>query len=125
MNTDDFIHALCIWREARGEGITGMQAVSNVIRNRAKKSKLTIYEEITKPLQFSAITAKGDPMLNVYPKSNDKQWLEAQDIVDTENLEDITNGATHYFNPNVVMPSWADKLTKIGSIGNHDFYKEG
>lgn len=124
MNTDDFIHALCIWREARGEGIQGMQAVSNVIRNRARRSGLTIYQEVTKRFQFSAITAPGDPMLNVYPDRDDKQWLAAQDIVDNEHIEDITQGATHYFNPQVVLPAWSASLTKVCSLGNHDFYKK-
>ena len=37
---------------------------------------------------------------------------------------DLTNGATHYYNPDKVpTPSWANKLTKIIVIGNHHFYK--
>lgn len=122
MNTDDFIHALCLWREARGEGTIGMQAVSCVIRNRARRYGISIYEVIVRPWQFSAITAKGDPMLHVYPAEDDPQWKVAQQIARDRHLPDIVNGADHYFNPQVVQPRWAEKLKKVASIGRHDFY---
>lgn len=124
MNQDDFIHALCLWREARGEGLEGMQAVSNVIRNRAQKRRQTIYEVVTAPWQFSAVTAPGDPLLHIYPGAEDREWKLAQEIVGIRHLPDITNGADHYLNPQVVkvMPSWTRKLRKVATIGRHDFY---
>lgn len=125
MNTDDFMHALTLWREAAGEGERGMHAVSNVIRKRAQKSGRTIYEEITRHRQFSAVTAPGDRMLHRYPAPDDREWLIAQKIAETEDLEDITGGATHYFNPRVVTPPWDfSKMRKLVSIGRHDFYIE-
>ena len=33
--------------------------------------------------------------------------------------------ANHYFNPNIVLPSWAKKMKFIKKIGNHDFYFDG
>lgn len=30
--------------------------------------------------------------------------------------------ADHYFNPKIVKPKWAKKMTKVASIGDHDFY---
>ena len=36
--------------------------------------------------------------------------------------DDLTNGATHYYNPDKVpTPSWANKLTKTIVIGNQRF----
>jgi len=39
-------------------------------------------------------------------------------------LRDPTNGADHYFNHNLVNPSWAVAMTKTKVIGNHSFFKE-
>ena len=37
---------------------------------------------------------------------------------------DITDGATHYFNPDKVStPAWAKELQKTKIIGKHHFYK--
>lgn len=99
-----------------------MQAVSCVIRNRARMRGTSIYQEIIKPWQFTAITGKGDPMLHLYPDENDAQWKVAWQIATDRHLPDITNGADHYFNPQIVKPSWSMKLRKVASIGRHDFY---
>ena len=37
---DDFMLALAVWREARGEGPTGMQAVACVIQNPGRNEHL-------------------------------------------------------------------------------------
>ncbi|MBL3677452.1 MAG: cell wall hydrolase [Rhodobacteraceae bacterium] len=33
--------------------------------------------------------------------------------------------ATHYFNPSVVQPAWAEKMTPVANIGAHRFMREG
>lgn len=76
--------------------------------------------------QFSSLTAPGDPMLIQWPAAGDPQFAEAINLSEqiySNTLGDNTNGATHYFNPNVVLPSWAASMTKVASIGHHDFYK--
>ena len=58
------------------------------------------------------------------PVTGDPQFEIAMNLVtNSPMLPNITAGATHYFNPNVVLPSWAAKMTKVASIGHHDFYK--
>lgn len=117
--------ALCIWREARGEGRDGMRAVAHVIRNR-KTPEHGVFDVVTKKWQFSSMTAIGDPQTIVFPNPSDPIFQEAvqiaQDVLQASD-PDLTNGADHYFNPHVVLPEWASRMTKVASIGNHDFYK--
>lgn len=116
--------ALVMWREARGEGSEGMKAVGCVVRNRVKNDTWT--QIITAKWQFSSMTAPGDLMLIQWPVEGDSQFLEAMLLADgiyNGAIVDITNGATHYFNPNVVLPKWAASLSKTMTLGHHDFYK--
>ncbi|MHC8493632.1 cell wall hydrolase [Thalassospira sp. SM2505] len=121
--------ARTIWGEARGEGERGMQAVANVIMNRAKKGGWwgnSPVEVCLKPAQFSAWN-RNDPNFDLARKvtTQDPQFRIALTIAGKAvagTLPDITGGATHYFNPNVVLPSWASALTSLGDIGNHRFY---
>ena len=123
---DDFILALCIWREARGEGSDGMQAVGCVIRNRVTQHKTSYYQEVTKPWQFSSITAKGDPELSVYPMIGDTQWALIQAMVPAiidGTLADNTGGAQFYYATTIPLPSWAASMTQTCQIGKQVFYK--
>jgi hypothetical protein len=97
-----------------------MYAVLCVIRNRGGDRINTVEAK----WQFSSLTAPDDPMLIQWPADGDPQFELAMSLVtNSPVLPDITSGATHYFNPNVVLPSWAAKMTKVASIGHHDFYK--
>jgi len=106
--------ALVCWRENRGgtPQPQAMQSVANVVMNRVKANKSDAYTECTRHLQFSSITAPGDPQLDLWPNEADPHWqqalLLAQDA-ETGNLEDITNGSTIYYAPaamaaNAVVP---------------------
>lgn len=79
-----------------------MQSVLNVLSNRAKKHGTTIYIEATKRLQFSSLTAPGDPQLVVWPADGDPDMATALAMAgDAVNgtLVDITDGATLYYAP--------------------------
>ena len=117
---DQVVLALCIWRENRGHGREGMQSVANVILNRAAKDGSTAYAEVVKPLQFSSMTAKGDPELALWPADNDQSWDAALDIAELAAagvLQDITNGALLYYAPHALDPTktkpytWLDGST--------------
>lgn len=136
MDHNVFMAALTVWREARGETSDGWRGVAHVINNRAtalatkfdlKNLPETYYYRIcTAPWQFSSVTAKDDPQLGLFPDEDNHVFKQMVALIENITLgtdEDITNGATHYFNPDVVLPGWASKMTKIVSIGHHDFYK--
>lgn len=123
---DKWCGALCAWREARGEGRDGIRAVLHVIRNRAEKSSKSWAQIVYARLQFSSMTYGADPQLTVVPVQPDAVFSDCYDIADLiygGGDFDLTNGATHYFNPNVVLPEWAKGMTKTASIGHHEFYK--
>lgn len=131
---DQSFLALCLWREARGEGVGGMLAVACVIRNRVLRDAESYYTEVVKKWQFSSLTAVGDPELIVYPSEDPKNpnyqmWNQAQQIaasVIAGQQTDITHGATLYHTVQMGFPHTWDrsKVTQVAQIGNHIFYTE-
>jgi hypothetical protein len=96
---DQFVSGLTAWRENRGGGRSGMQSILNCINNRAAKRGTSPYIECIRPLQFSSITAKGDPELNLWPAAGDPLFAEALAMAAEPDLADITGGATLYYAP--------------------------
>jgi N-acetylmuramoyl-L-alanine amidase len=124
------ICALCVWREARGEGILGKRGVAHVILNRAMDPGWwgsTISTVILKPFQFSSFNP-GDPNADKWPLDDDPSWLDslnvAQDVLDNGD-SDITNGAVNYYDISIEPPAWAATMTLTLSVGRLRFYKQG
>ena len=117
----------CVYFEARGENTDGQKAVVHVILNRSFLRGKTIKDIITAPFQFSwynqvSVEKKGFPHIKdwvSFVKCVESVELACRERQDGSNLK----GADHYFNPKVVLPSWAKGMTLIARIGNHDFYK--
>lgn len=135
--------AITSWKENRGAGTAGMTSVMNVIQNRAARDKTSCYAECVKRLQFSSITATGDPELTLWPAEDDPQFIEAQTLAQyaaSGTLTDLTGGATIYYAPGgihstqnieiggVIFPfpkTWKEASVKYTvSIGKQLFFKE-
>jgi hypothetical protein len=120
---------LCAWREDRGGGCNGMQAVLNVLWNRAMTHKTSMYREATRPMQFSAMTAPGDPELTLWPAENDENFIDVQQLAAKANegtLEDLTGGAVSYYARTMkVAPYWAATMTPTVQIGGQLYFKLG
>lgn len=125
------IVARTAWGEARGEGYVGMQAVINVIYNRASSPVVwwgdSPVDVALKDYQFS-VWNENDPnraqVLGV--TKSDPEFRQALDLAKLAafgQLEDVTGGADHYYNGALVEPSWASQMTYLGDIGNHKFYR--
>jgi spore germination cell wall hydrolase CwlJ-like protein len=75
------------------------------------------------PKQFSAW---NDPVAT-FGKGPDAKAFRAIQALARRLLRgevpDPTGGATHYYNPMVVEPPWAQQLKPVGTIGRHVFYK--
>ena len=122
------ILARVIWGEAEGEGAEGMQAVGNVILNRANIKDKNIPEVMFRKDQFSAIGDKDrfNSMINLSP--DNPQYIQALEISKkllAGELDDITNGATHFYNPNTANMEldWIKQYPVVTTIGNHTFAK--
>jgi spore germination cell wall hydrolase CwlJ-like protein len=131
-----------IYHEARGEIVEGQIAVSNVVINRVKSKQFpndicsVVYQRnqieiidrifkifrIPKLCQFSWVCDFKSNSIN-----DSESWKNIQSLAQKIVLgdhDDLTNGATHYYNPKrVPTPQWANVLTKTSEIGNHHFYK--
>lgn len=119
--------ALCMWREARGEGRDGLRAVCHVIANRSALRKRSWAEIVYQHLQFSSMTFGQDPQLILVPHEPDpvfEDCYEIANLVFNGGDFDLTQGADHYFADTIQMPTWASNMTFTVKIGHHSFYKE-
>jgi spore germination cell wall hydrolase CwlJ-like protein len=123
--------AEAMYYEARGEGISGEEAIAEVVFNRVRSGAFpaticgVVYEgsHLKHACQFS-FTCNGD--LN-RPK-NALAWarakfLAAKIMMGAMPLADTTDDATSYHAVDV-QPGWAGQMEKTVQIGNHIFYRE-
>ena len=133
-DTEKELLARAIYGEASNQGEEGMQAVGNVIMNRVKGKEWygnTLTDVILKDKQFSVF---NDPESVNYKRmmgatEDDEVYQQALEIAESlilGNIDDNTEGATHYYNPDIVNPDWADSplMTKLKKIGDHTFLLE-
>lgn len=131
---DMFLLALCIWREARGDGPEGMHAVGWVMMNRLKAGNWgsTLTDVTTDRLQFSAMTSLGDPETILWPNSRCNKadlaaWETAKQIADSlisDNPgEDPTHSALFYYANSIQKPLWAEAMKLTAVIGNQKFFQ--
>lgn len=117
-HSDYALTSLCLWREARNQGNAGLTAVACVLRNRVMKHNSTYMSEVVKPWAFSSMTATNDSQLTLYPKDSDPIWQQCQllaaNVMDGE-VDDITGGATLYYNPAGIV-STATFMLNDGSV---------
>lgn len=111
---DQVILALTVWRENRGgqPQPDAMQSVANVILNRAAAHRTSVWAVCTKKLQFSSLTAPGDPELVLWPADSDPQWQMALNLATQAlngTLADLTGGAMDYYAPK--GQKWAARIT--------------
>lgn len=133
LTASQFMEALCLFREGRGESKAAKAAMLAVIRNRAEQSPKygwprTTTGVITQPWHFSSFNP-DDPNSKVWPDTRSpgswQAWLDCCDVVTTPMLADPTDGANHYEAVENITkrPPWAkaDKITI--QIGKTRFYK--
>lgn len=126
--SDRELLARTLMAEAGNGSINDMLPVGNVIMNRARQGG-TLQDVILAPAQFSpwnttkmpdgsmlyaAGKGQGRDMGGIKPSNN---AYEVADLLLSGEATDVTEGATHFFNPSISKPSWAKGMagTKIGS----------
>jgi hypothetical protein len=138
---EQFLGALCVWREARSEGQQGMLGVWWTVNNRATDSQRrwprTVAGVVLQRSQFDAMTIKGDPETITWPippiptAAPSADWaafLGAQEIVTAPLGADPTNGANYYESeptpPDPVKMPWFDPANLTVKLGAIRFYRE-
>jgi N-acetylmuramoyl-L-alanine amidase len=106
--------ALCVWKEARGEGDQGMQAVAWVIRNRANdwyrgSGGSPVHTVVYAKNQFTSMSVPDDPEFDLQPYPDDQEYaycLSVCPAILSGQDTDITNGAHYYANLAEVTSGW-------------------
>ena len=133
-DSEEVLLARMLFGEARNCSNQEKIAVAYTAINRVNDNKrwngTNIKGVILKPWQYSCFNL-NDPnrkKLMDPEKYDSKSWqtcLEIAKNVLSGNYSDSTNGATHYFNPSVVVPEWSKRMEKKEVQGTkHDFYRE-
>lgn len=126
------IVAETLWREARGEGRKGIEAVASVIWNRMKEKGISATAVCLEKGQFSCwknernvkeFTPWGrHNLLNMNPTEHEI-WNYcvslARVIVYGTFVPTLT--ANHYYNPSKCRPKWGRRMRCVKVIGNHRF----
>jgi len=110
--------------EAGGEGRVGLQAVWEVVWQRAKLRKLTPLGVVTQRKQFSCLN-NITPGRAIATAQKHPMWRHAWGIVSAPPVTQLTGKADHYHATTIKPPFWADKAKKTVTIGRHTFYKLG
>ena len=118
----------CVILEAGGEGKAGMEAINEVLQNRAKfKYKAVTFDTMakiaTEPKQFSCFNAGVDNAIAKAKKH--PKWKEAENIVKAPVTSHV-NGSRFYHTINLKRPGWAQTFLNKGAqrvtLGHHVFY---
>lgn len=121
--------ARTLWGEARGEGRRGLEAVANVIMNRARNPRWwgrDVVSVCKKPWQFSAWNPDDKnrrPMLAV--TRADAQFAVALEVARQAiagTLEDRTKNSDHYHEQSI-RPVWSRGKRATAHIGRHKFFR--
>jgi spore germination cell wall hydrolase CwlJ-like protein len=124
--TEIFLVALCLFREARSEGVEGMQKVYDVIANRAadtaKRWPRSRMGVVLQPKQFSCFNI-GDGQSSTFPQiktvSEWLAWIQATRIVQRGI---VTTPDINHYHTKDVEPKWAEGKTVVLEEKNHVFY---
>lgn len=138
MFDSDDLHsaALCSWKEARGDGLTGIHAVLHCLKNRVGAAGFanTLHWVIYGKNQFTSMSVPSDPEFNLTPAPGDIMFPEAMrlaDVVLNTDDADPTGGACYYENPKTASSGWFQRVIvgdpvnhpMIVKIMHHTFYK--
>ncbi len=126
-----------IYHEARGESLAGQLGVAFVTLNRMKNKRFpdticgVVYQgqhytnwrgdpiPVKNKCQFSwYCDGKSDRM---YDQNSWRKSLDIAKDVLLSKTTDPTNGATHYYNHNIVDPYWSSAYITTTMLDNHTF----
>jgi N-acetylmuramoyl-L-alanine amidase len=110
-----------VYFESKGEPLAGQLAVAQVVLNRTTSGRFpsSVCGVVFQRSQFSFVRGNGFPPI----ARGSQQWKEAVGIarVAQQGLHKSEVGKALFFHARYVSPGW--KLARVGTIGNHVFYR--
>ena len=124
--SDTFIAAATICAEAGGEPFAGQVLVGETIANRAQQSYASIRDICLAPRQYSCWNNRGTMELRMQTMRTQPAWNDCLMIAESICQPGYTpvSPVTHFFNPKLCKPLWANRMRLVAVIGNHRFYVE-
>lgn len=126
-NYQTAVIAETLWREARGEGKTGIKAVASVIYCRKKYYGYKSYAQVClSPKQFSCwnrVSVSENYLIGCFYFKDSEIWKYCLSIA-----ESLVNGKfkpivkSDYYHEKSVNPYWVKSFKMIITINNHKFY---
>jgi spore germination cell wall hydrolase CwlJ-like protein len=112
--------------EAGIDGVNGMTAVAEVIRNRADARGTTMLAEVNRPGQLSAVRGAGSVEVLYKKFHRTSVYKEALRIARVayntpEKLPGLAKGAT-YYHEHQIRPDWIRGMVRVAVVGRHYFY---
>lgn len=140
MTYEQFLAALCLWREGRGQSKAALAGVLAVIHNRMLDEKnrwpKSVPGVVTQPFQFSSFNASDPnvtkfpmPPIGAIPESLDwGAWLDCCSVVEGFSVlsADPTGGSNMYHSypeGSQWTPAWALPSRHTVDIGPFHFFK--
>ena len=123
--TEEALVIKTIMLEAEDQGLEGMIAVGEVIRNRALERSQTLTQVVMAPKQFSCHNEpkKAQERLSGMSATT---WQMASKAWNESESTNYTKKANLYYNPKLASPSWAKspKVKHTVTIKDHVFMRE-
>lgn len=123
---DELCLAINLYHEARGEGQKGQILAGQTTQNRVgmRASWRDLCDVVFSPSQFSWTLEQ--PYMDLSQPA-ERQALRdmlglARQLV-AGRIPDLSYGATHYYNPNKVTPSWQASYQEVAMIDGHRFMR--
>ena len=124
----EYVVAMTLWMEARGEGAEGIRAVGTVIVNRAEAQGLLPRDVCLQYRQFSCWNGKTPEETLLSPSELESStWKYCCELADAicRGTWDPLGPWTHYYNPALASPRWAGEMTDVAVVGRHRFGRLG
>jgi spore germination cell wall hydrolase CwlJ-like protein len=121
LNTEERCLAGAVYFESKGESLNGQLAVARVVMARAKSGRFpsTLCGVVYQKSQFSFVRGGGMPPIAT-GSNNWRNAVAISKIALNGSWKSPVEGAL-FFHARHVSPGW--RLTRIGSIDNHIFYR--
>jgi hypothetical protein len=110
-----------VYFESKGESLSGQLAVARVVMARAKSGRFpsTLCGVVYQKSQFSFVRGGGMPPISI-DSNNWRNAVAISKIALDDSWKSPVEGAL-FFHARHVSPGW--RLTRLGSIDNHIFYR--